>query len=80
MQIGEKKSPDDCPWTRLQGSWVQRKAEESIQWKQQTFSKTHHLSVCMPLSATCIGDWKQIQLTFGTEEQTDKAKKSKILD
>lgn len=33
----------------------------------------------MPLSATFIGDSKKLQLTFGTEQQTDKAKNAKIL-
>lgn len=54
------------------------KAEESIQWKLQTFSKICHLSLHMPLSATCTGDCKHLQLTFGTEQQTEKVENAKI--
>jgi len=32
----------------------------------------------MPLSATFIGGHKQLQLTFGTEQQPDEAKNPKI--
>lgn len=76
----KKRNPDKWLQTGLQGSWEQIKAEENLQWKQQTSSKIHYLSLCMPLSATRTGNNKQLQLAFGTELQTDKAKYQKKLD